>query len=479
MYFITRFKITAAILVIIMLSFSLCNLSAAEKQIRMSSSEGLDVVPIENYGYAPILKHLIDNATSSILISMLEISDYEPVKTLLNSLISAKNRGIDVRIIYNGEFSSNKYAVNYLRNGGVYLKNDSYNPFLHTKLVIIDGHITYIGSHNWSPYAIGKNNEYGVIVFNKSIGKFYTDYFNSLWQNLNITPNLSNIEEYKNGLNVKTTYDGYTYNSLMNLIASAQTRLYIGMYSMGYYSNPSSSSEQWEDNLVNSIVQKKSMARVILDNHDSSAAYKYLVNNGVDTIYDSNSTITHLKLVIADNSVYIGDANWGAEYLDNETHTVGVIIHNSSIANFFASYFLTIHKYGDAPYYIPDGFVEQWRYDTNPGDALKINVYLANGGAINNTSFHIIPNSALNVELNETPSWDRTSVYDWINETAYVDIPSNTQGNYTISLTFYSKYYHVNYTMYFTINVSNTVPELNFSYFTILFALVPVFLRRR
>ena len=74
-----------------MLSFSLCNLSAAEKQIRMSSSEGLDVVPIENYGYAPILKHLIENATSSILISMLEISDYKPVKTLLNSLIPARN----------------------------------------------------------------------------------------------------------------------------------------------------------------------------------------------------------------------------------------------------------------------------------------------------------------------------------------------------------------------------------------------------
>lgn len=474
-------RIIAAFLVIAVMSLALYHFSAG-RQIETSPYDNtLNVVPIENYGYAPILKHLIDNATTSIMLSMNVISDYEPVKTLLDSLISAKNRGVDVRVLYEGEISSNWYAINYLRDHGMNVKNDSSDTFLHTKMVIIDGDITYLGSHNWSPYALGKNNEYGVLIFNRSIGQFYTNYFNSLWQDANLTPDLSRIGESQNGLNIETTYDGYTYNSLLDLISSAQTRLYVAMYTMVYYANPDY-YEARVDNLIDSIVEKKSIAKVILDDHDSGNAHDYLANNGVDVIYDSSSTITHLKLVIADDSVYIGDANWDTEYLDNDTHTVGVVIHNASIANFFAGYFSTIYKYGDAPYYIPDGFMEQWTYGASPGSSVKINVYLANGGAINDTYFHIIPGGSLNVQIDETPSWNRTSVYDWINETAVVDVPADASGNYTISLTFYSKYYHINYTMYFTIRVSGAVPELNPAYLIAFILAMPVILailRRR
>ncbi len=472
---ISKYAFIVSLIIISALFLSAFHFSSANS-IRASSGDGLNVVPVENYGYAPIVKHLIENATSSIFISMNVISDYEPVKTLLDALIDAKNRGVNVRVLFEGEISSNWYAVNYLRDHRVNVKNDSSDTFLHTKMVIIDGKVVYVGSHNWSPYALEKNNEFGVFIFNRSIANFYGEYFNSLWSDANITPNLNNIKEKAGNLSVETTYDGYTYSALYNLMTSANTRLDVAMYTMAYYSNPDSEEER-VNNLVEKIAEKGSIAKVILDNHDSGDAHDYLANNGVDVIYDSSSTITHLKLVITDDSVYIGDANWDYEYLDNETHTVGVIIHNASIATFFAGYFETIYKYGDAPYYIPDGFVEKWDYTTT-GKDVKINVYLANGGAMNDTYFHIIPHGSLYTSLNETPSWNRTDIYDWINETAIVNVPSDAQGNYTISLTFYSKYYHINYTMYFIIHVEKEVPELNSILFSFL-VIVPVTLRKK
>ncbi len=425
------------------------------------ADDGLFVVPIENYGYAPMLKHLIDNATKSIHICMEILSDYEPVKTLLDSLVAAHLRGVGVEVLYEGDISSNSYGASYLAQRGVSVKEDSSQTFLHTKMVVIDDRVVYLGSHNWSPYALGKNNEYGILIFNTTIATFYDRYFQSLWNDASSTPLLQNIDVSQGGVSIETTYDGYTYHALKNLIDSASHRLYVAVYTMAYYSYPNE-KEELVDNLVNAIVSKKSIASVILDNHDSDNAHDYLQNNGVNVMYDSSSTVTHLKLVIADDSVYIGDANWDYGYLDNETHTVGIVIHNSSIANFFAGYFLTIEKYGDAPYYIPDGYVDTWKITAEPGEVAKINVWLANGGYVNDTSFYLEPKSKLNVSIYQYPSWDRQSVYDWINETMKIEIPENASGTYVVALTFYSKYHHINYTMYLTVEVEGQpVPEFS------------------
>ena len=448
------------------------------KNLSTSSNE-LFVVPIENYGYAPMVKHLIDNATQSVYVSMEILSDYEPVKTLLDSLISAHNRGVDVKVICEGDISSNKYAVQYLENESVEVKVDNTEKFIHTKLVVIDGKVVYVGSHNWSPYALGKNNEYGILIFNSQIAGFYQNYFNSLWEDSSKTPQLSCISQSNGEMSIETTYDGYTYNVLKNLISSAKNRLYISVYTMAYYSNPQG-NESLVDNLVNEIIAKRDFAKVILDNHDSDYAYDYLQDNDVSVEYDSSSVTTHLKLVIADNTVYVGDANWDYEYLDNETHTVGVIIENKTVANFFANYFLQIWKYRDNPYYIPDGFLDKWSFTANAGEELNINVFLANGGYKNDSSFYLVPGGDLNASINENLEWYRENVYDWRNETMRVEIPYNASGYYTMHITFYGQDKYINYTMYITIYVENSVPEFgNFAPLIIALAIVATILIKK
>ncbi len=478
------YKIAAIYVVVLLLSLTYVAVTPTtntqqDYTVNTRSQGGIFVVPIENYGYAPIIKHLIDNAKKSVHISMLLLSDYEPVKTLLDSLVDAKNRGVDVKVVYEGDISSNHYGADYLSSRGVAVKEDGSSKFLHTKLVVIDDEVVYLGSHNWSPNALGKNNEYGIVIFNQSIANVYERYFQSIWNDASSTPSAGHVYESVQGLSIETTYDGYTYNALRSLIDSARQRLYVAMYTMAYYSNPNSTEER-VDTLVNGIVSKGDIASVILDDHDSENAYNYLKDEGVDVMYDSKSVTTHLKLVIADDSVYVGDANWDYEYLDNETHTVGIIIHNASVANFFAGYFLTIKKYGDAPYYIPDGFVDNWEIETQAGGDVNLTVYLANGGYINDTSFYIQTRSKLNTSIYQYPSWDRSSVYDWRTENLHIHVLNNESGNYIVAITFYSKYHHINYTMYITVNVQGEpVPEFSTYILPLMLMLVAVWKKRR
>ena len=427
------------------------------------------IVPVEDFGYAPMLKHLIDNAQTSVCVAMEEMSDNEPVKTILDSLISAyKNRNVDVKVLYEGDVSSNTNAANYLINNGLPasdVNEDGSTKFIHTKLVVIDGQIVYVGSHNWSPNAFGKNNEYGAMIYNKTIATFFQNYFNSLWNNADNTPNINLVHFTTTGYEVNTTYDWHTYYSLDSLMKSANTRLYVAMYTMAYYSNPSNNDEQKVDNLVNDIVAKKSIANVVLDNRSTNDnSYNYLSSQGVDVVKDKSYITTHLKLVIADDSVYIGDSNWDTDYINNNTHTVGVVIKNATLADYFASFFLKVYQYGNVPYYIPSPFVNPWQTSGPAGGYATLKIYIANGGYKNSTYFYLKPHGSLWMDIGRYPSWYRTSVYDWRNETLYIEIPSYASGTYTVALTFYSKYHDINYTMYFKVSVSGSggsVPRTN------------------
>ncbi|GEM_PF-2130054 len=431
---------------------------SADILLRENYPDGLHVIPVENYGYAPILKSFIDNATSSIFVATLELSDYYPVSVILDSLIKAHNRGVDVKVLYEGDISSNKYGASYLRDHGVDVKNDSSPLFLHTKLVIVDSEVVYVGSHNWSPHAFEKNNEYGVFVLNSSVGEYFTRYFNSLWSDSNRTPDMGSLEVSDGNISMICTYDGYTYHPIKDLLESASNRLYVAMYTMGYYTNPTSEAEVRVNNLVDSIVSKREISSVVLDDHDSDDAYNYLTDSNVDVRKDSSSFITHLKLVVSDDSVYVGDTNWDTYYIDNSTHTVGVVIRNSTVADFFAGYFKVIQKYGDAPYYIADPMLEKWYYSVLPGENLKIDFRIANGGYKNQTTFHIDFYGDLNAVFDSDPSFSRNDVYEWYAGNISVDT-SGAQGLHSLMITYYSQDYNINISFYIVVNIVEPVPE--------------------
>ena len=110
-----------------------------------------------------------------------------PSNELINSLIAAKKRGVDINVILDKPYKNkktdnraNEKTATILSRGGVKVYFDSENITTHSKLIIIDGRYVVIGSTNWSYYALSKNNETNVLIDSEQIAKEYIKYFEEL-----------------------------------------------------------------------------------------------------------------------------------------------------------------------------------------------------------------------------------------------------------------------------------------------------------
>jgi hypothetical protein len=100
---------------------------------------------------------------------------------LMQSIILAKNRGVQVRVLLEST-SDSDVAAPFLKKAGVpvrFLKTDLY---LHNKAVIVDGTTASVSSINWSGTSLQQNRESGVIFFNATeIAAYYTEAFEYDW----------------------------------------------------------------------------------------------------------------------------------------------------------------------------------------------------------------------------------------------------------------------------------------------------------
>lgn len=135
--------------------------------------------------YLPVLVSDIKSAQKSIQIEMYLIQPNfkkkdDVVKALLDELIAAQKRGVEVDVIsdQNIEFwkenkkkvvIKSKEALDYLSQNGISVRLDDKNETTHSKLVVIDGKIVHIGSTNWTYSAFKRNHEANVRLTDRDL----------------------------------------------------------------------------------------------------------------------------------------------------------------------------------------------------------------------------------------------------------------------------------------------------------------------
>ncbi len=98
------------------------------------------------------------------------------------SLISAKSRGVDVKVIIDATNPMGSGSqVAKLRSAGVPVKTENYAGKMHSKSIIIDDKYVIIGSMNFSRSGEERNDENVVILENSAISRHYRGYFEYLW----------------------------------------------------------------------------------------------------------------------------------------------------------------------------------------------------------------------------------------------------------------------------------------------------------
>jgi hypothetical protein len=154
----------------------------------ISSSKNLSILLDKDY-YGN-LSVILSRTNKSVYVIMYVIKydpkdPMDPVNTLLNILINLSKRNVDVKIIVDDEtYNSYPETINYLLSHNISVKLDeSSGRTTHTKLVIIDGKIVFLGSHNWTQSALQRNHEVSVLIYDEDVAKILLRYFFDIWSN--------------------------------------------------------------------------------------------------------------------------------------------------------------------------------------------------------------------------------------------------------------------------------------------------------
>lgn len=151
-----------------------------QKKLDENTEIGVYFSPNEKI-YPDLIKNEILKAKNKIRSNIFVLTH----KGLINDLIQAKKRGVEVEIIMDA-LASNRYrdTVNYLRENNIKLKIENWGGKNHEKTISIDDNVLISGSANFSYSGFMKNDENILVIKNKKISEFYNSYFDKLYDSL-------------------------------------------------------------------------------------------------------------------------------------------------------------------------------------------------------------------------------------------------------------------------------------------------------
>lgn len=110
------------------------------------------------------------------------------VNLILEDLVSAKNRGLNVRVLleksnYNDDLNLyNREFMDSLEKYGISTKFESMNTTTHSKCVVFDKETVLLGSTNWTTSALEYNNEANIKIENREIAIQAEKYIDKIWE---------------------------------------------------------------------------------------------------------------------------------------------------------------------------------------------------------------------------------------------------------------------------------------------------------
>lgn len=148
---------------------------AAEKKIVSYYNSDCPTVLLKNQEYFTTLTSAIDEAKSEIIMSFFlfkaGIHKNSYPDRILAHLVQAVQRGVKVMLILENSGGSdknldsvNRLTKHLLEDKGVEIYFDSPRKTTHTKLIVIDQRIVFLGSHNLTQSALKFNNEISIMI---------------------------------------------------------------------------------------------------------------------------------------------------------------------------------------------------------------------------------------------------------------------------------------------------------------------------
>ena len=279
---------------------------------------------------------LIDSATTSIDGAFFEFG----LDSVSQALIRAHQRGVTVRIVHDNEHTEEDEPMHALEDAGIPLTPDERSAFMHNKFIVIDRNTVWMGSMNFTPNGVYRNNNNVVIFRSTQLAENYTVEFEEMF-NGEFGPrspaNTPNPVFNLNGIQIENYFaaEDDVINPLINLVNSAQTSVHFMAFSFT------------RDDLGEAMVQRGRAGvevQGIFEVRGADTEFSEcprMAAEGFDVRLDGNPRTFHHKVIIVDGStVATGSFNFSNNAVESNDENV-VIIHDPAVAALYGTRILS------------------------------------------------------------------------------------------------------------------------------------------
>ena len=267
-------------------------------------------------GYHPVLDAL-NASRKSVLMEMYLLLD----KNIIDALIRAKSRGVDVRVILEKFAYRNpadfKAIVDNLNSHGVSaMVSSPAFRLTHEKSIVIDHRVAFIMTLNQDHTAYTKNREFGIIDRRPMDVAEIAKVFEDDWNRTSVV--LSDENLVWSPINSR--------DRITKLIDGAKKTLDI--------ENEEMQDKVVEDHLI-SAAKKGVIVRVMMSSsnsaNDANAPGRDRIKKGGVNVRLLNKPYIHAKLVIADRSrAFVGSENFSPTSMDRNRE-LGILVNDPKI----------------------------------------------------------------------------------------------------------------------------------------------------
>ncbi len=264
--------------------------------------------------------------------------DAEPI---VNALIDLEKRGIPIRVVTdedNGSLSS----INRLRRNGITVVEDKRSGLMHNKFIIIDGHLLYTGSMNYTTNGAYCNNNNLVRIDSSRLAQNYIAEMDEMYNEQLFGPTSP-----QNTLREQLTIDGIAIENYFSpelkvapIIADAVSQAQEEILFMAFSFTDEKIGEAMLARAADGVT-----VRGVFETVGSSSEYSYYgpmrVSDlpNIEVWQDGNPKVMHHKVIIIDReTVIFGSFNF-SDSANSRNDENTLIIHDPTFASYFIEEF--------------------------------------------------------------------------------------------------------------------------------------------
>ena len=149
-----------------------------------------EIVLLPDNQYYETLLNFIRYAEKRIDLAMFIFKTTKSPKNrpahLVKSLIAARKRGVTINVLleesdyYDQLNEENRLVAKKLKKNRISVTFDSPGTTTHTKIVVIDNRFCFVGSHNFTHSALAYNNEFSLLIDNKTMAEELLRYIQKI-----------------------------------------------------------------------------------------------------------------------------------------------------------------------------------------------------------------------------------------------------------------------------------------------------------